>query len=303
MLHRPLKPVISRQIRKPILAATSTRCFSDWRRNLTDKFNQFMSMTPDGFATKYGYTPPGAALAQLLAKLFQKVGGSMIPPHNTICNCGADLGLNLPRVDLVTKIPEIKHLSREWRMQVYGASLYYHLATTSGERRVGNAPDMITGKDVLEIGCTRGGGARYLAEVLEPKRYVAIDSDEKMIEECKAIHKEAPANLEFQVADVMKLQDTFPAESFDFVVCVQTLSLLPNVREFLVEVARVLRPGGRLLLADAFNRRELRTLLDAADELEFFLDAQADLSAAVYAVGICQVPSGVSYYRIVARKI
>lgn len=58
----------------------------------------------------------------------------------------------------------------------------------------------------------------------------------------------SPSAVELQVADAMALP--FTDASFDTVVSTFTLCSVPDVRIALTEMARVLRPGGRLLLAD-----------------------------------------------------
>ena len=59
----------------------------------------------------------------------------------------------------------------------------------------------------------------------------------------------------------------FPAESFDTVVITFALCCIPNERAALVEALRVLRPGGRLLLADHVSASfwPLRALQHAVD--------------------------------------
>lgn len=59
----------------------------------------------------------------------------------------------------------------------------------------------------------------------------------------------------------------FPAESFDTVVSTFAMCCIPNERAALVEALRVLRPGGRLLLADHIGASfwPLRALQHAVD--------------------------------------
>ena len=46
-------------------------------------------------------------------------------------------------------------------------------------------PELLRGKDVLEVGCMRGGGARYLMEAAEPRRLLAVDNVQEHIESCR----------------------------------------------------------------------------------------------------------------------
>src|SRR6266545_476243 len=54
--------------------------------------------------------------------------------------------------------------------------------------------------------------------------------------------------LDLQEGDAQAL--AFPDNSFDTVVCTFSLCAIPDDRQAVAEMRRVLRPGGRLLLAD-----------------------------------------------------
>merc|ERR1719401_850363 len=114
---------------------------------------------------------------------------------------------------------------------MYGASLYWHLASTLGGF---GDPDALRGKDILEVACMRGGGARYLAEVAGPRRYVATDNVEEHVELCRRCHSEWPG-LSFEVAEAMDLARAFPeGASFDVVLCIQAAAQFADVRSFVV---------------------------------------------------------------------
>jgi len=185
---------------------------------------------------------------------------------------------------------------------MYGAALYWHMGTTPGEKASEMDPEMMKGKDVLEVACFRGGGSRYLAEVAGTQRYVATDNVQEHIDICKRLHSDYPG-LMFELADALELQDRYPGETFDFVLCIQAAAQFSDLRAFVRGSWHVLRPGGRLLIADALTRDNLKSILDALDEVGFVMDANTDLSRAVHAVGLCEVLKGVSYLRIVARKV
>lgn len=107
--------------------------------------------------------------------------------------------------------------------------------------------------DVLEVGCGRGGGARFLAERFRPRTYVATDAARLLV----AAQQRAannPAGLSFRRARADHLP--FPADSFDLCLSVEAVHPLPDKPAFLAEAARVVRPGGQLRVADFFYTRE-----------------------------------------------
>ena len=111
--------------------------------------------------------------------------------------------------------------------------------------RVAEAGDL-TGKDVLEIGCGRGGGTAFVFERFRPRMMTAVDLAPSAIARCCSTH--ARPGLTFVVGDAEALP--FPDASFDAVLSVESSHCYPSVPQFLGEVSRVLRPGGVLLLAD-----------------------------------------------------
>jgi len=267
-------------------------------------------LRPQSGGASSGREPaPGAAESQLSAALlwsrfvqwsYRTFGGFLFPKKTDICNCGADWGSPIPRPELVAR-EDIEYGSREWRMQMFGAALYWHVATFPGERTSGADPDLLRGADVLEVGCMRGGGARYLVELTGPCRYLATDSVQEHVDTCRKLHPNVPA-LEFDRVDALQLAETLPQESFDFVICVQAAAAFGDLRRFVLGAERVLRPGGRLLLCDGLSRQQLEAVFSGMSKAGLVQDACTDMSRAVHAAGLCRIPHGVSYTRIVARK-
>ena len=111
--------------------------------------------------------------------------------------------------------------------------------------RVAGAVDL-TGKDVLEVGCGRGGGVSAVMRYLQPRTIVGIDFAERAIAFCRRRHH--IQGLLFGVGDAELLP--LKAGSFDAVVNVESSHAYPSVERFLREAVRVLRPRGYLLFAD-----------------------------------------------------
>jgi ubiquinone/menaquinone biosynthesis C-methylase UbiE len=105
----------------------------------------------------------------------------------------------------------------------------------------------LNGKRVLEVGCGHGGGASYLIRALHPASYTGLDLNPAGIAFCRKRHN--LAGLEFVQGDAENLP--FPDQSFDAVINIESSHLYPRFPRFLTEVARVLRPGGHFLYADA----------------------------------------------------
>ena len=108
----------------------------------------------------------------------------------------------------------------------------------------------IARRDVLELGSGRGGGARYIHRVHQPRRLVALDYAEGIVRWCRT-NFSAPG-LEFVRGDA--LSPHFADESFDVIVAVELTHCIFDKPRFLANAARLLRPGGRLLVADFFYR-------------------------------------------------
>lgn len=118
----------------------------------------------------------------------------------------------------------------------FALQLYHHVATGVA----------LEGKDVLEVGCGRGGGASYIARYLHPRKMVGADIIPSAIRFDQK-HYAAQKNLRFFVADAHKLP--FEDNSFDAIVNIESAQHYKDVSRFLSEVRRVLKPGGYLLIS------------------------------------------------------
>jgi len=126
-------------------------------------------------------------------------------------------------------IPEIydKHL---------GAVLFEPYAADLVNRLKPRGP-----KDVLEVACGTGIVTRALLDGLRPKRLVATDLNQPMVDYARSKVGAAPG-LEWRQADASALP--FPDASFDAVVCQFGVMFVPDKLAAMKEARRVLRPGG-----------------------------------------------------------
>jgi 2-polyprenyl-3-methyl-5-hydroxy-6-metoxy-1,4-benzoquinol methylase len=107
----------------------------------------------------------------------------------------------------------------------------------------------VAGRCVMEIGCGRGGLSCWLAANAPspPQRMVAIDFAESAIAKaCESAKQRRLLGIDWQVGDIQTI--SHPAESFDTVISCETIEHVPDPRRAVDELARVLKPGGRLLV-------------------------------------------------------
>jgi len=101
--------------------------------------------------------------------------------------------------------------------------------------------------NVLEIGCGQGAGARIIYDLFSPQRYVGIDLDPRMIRRARSKARTLQ-NATFVEGDVSSLE--FPAASFDLVVDFGIVHHIPNWKDALAEVHRILKVHGEFLFED-----------------------------------------------------
>src|SRR5436190_21829704 len=110
----------------------------------------------------------------------------------------------------------------------------------------------LQGKDVLEIGCGTGVHARLLAEA--GARLSAVDLTPTAVELTRRRLELHGLEADVREADAESLP--FPDESFDFVWSLGVIHHSQDTRRVVEELARVLRPGGRLGLM-VYNRSSI----------------------------------------------
>ncbi len=108
------------------------------------------------------------------------------------------------------------------------------------------------GETVLDVGCGTGTLALVAKErVGITGRVYGLDPSRQMIAYARRKAAGRSLSVDFQLGVVEHL--AFPDRSFDVVLCTWMIHHLPtdDKRQGLAEMARVLKPGGRLLLVDS----------------------------------------------------
>jgi ubiquinone/menaquinone biosynthesis C-methylase UbiE len=123
----------------------------------------------------------------------------------------------------------------------------------------------------LEVGCGNGDLAARVVDGMDPARYVATDLDPDQIAAAsrhlaRRYPRGIPAPLELQEANMLELP--FPANCFDLVLAYTVLHHasathrdFSQVPRALVEIDRVLRPGGNLVYEEFLHKEKIRAWL------------------------------------------
>ncbi|MDX6534168.1 MAG: arsenite methyltransferase [Gaiellales bacterium] len=111
------------------------------------------------------------------------------------------------------------------------------------------------GEAVLDVGCGAGMDSLIAAQMVGPGGSVTgIDMTPQMVAKARASAAEmGMATVEIIEGSAEKLP--FPAATFDVVISNGVIDLIPDKDAVFSEIARVLRPGARIQLADITIQR------------------------------------------------
>ncbi len=115
------------------------------------------------------------------------------------------------------------------------------------ERQVG----ALTGKTLLDIGC--GGGLLAEAIARRGARVTAIDAGEAALEVARLHLHESGLDIDYRLATAEEFAAGH-ADRYDVVTCLELLEHVPDPASVIAAAARLLKPGGRLILS-TINRK------------------------------------------------
>jgi SAM-dependent methyltransferase len=101
-------------------------------------------------------------------------------------------------------------------------------------------------RDVLEVGCGRGGGCWYVSRYYRPRSVTGVDLSKRAVALCSERYSDT--RLCFRQGDAEAMP--FANRSFDVVLNVETSHCCISMQELTSEVFRVLRNSGYYLFAD-----------------------------------------------------
>ncbi len=108
----------------------------------------------------------------------------------------------------------------------------------------------LAGKRVLDVGC--GDGAYSIAAAERGAMVTGVDTSTDMLAAARRRADMAGVRVELRVGEATKL--LFDKNTFDVVLAVTVLCFVPDADLAVAEMARVLAPGGRLVLGELGRR-------------------------------------------------
>ncbi len=148
---------------------------------------------------------------------------------------------------------ESENASRPQATYSYGHSavvVQVHRQRSAASEAAFFLPHLRPGMRLLDVGCGPGSITAGLAEVVAPGEVVGVDLSAEVLAEAGRLAAERRlTNLRFEAASVYDLP--FPAASFDAVFAHTLLEHVHDPAAALLEMRRVLRPGGVVGVRDA----------------------------------------------------
>ena len=106
--------------------------------------------------------------------------------------------------------------------------------------------DVKDGSYILDICCRTGNGTLFFGSRKKKSKFMCIDPSTLMLSIAeKRLKKE---KINFQIKKMDSLVLPFKENTFDYILCFETLEHMPNTLTFLSELNRVLKKKGRLVL-------------------------------------------------------
>jgi ubiquinone/menaquinone biosynthesis C-methylase UbiE len=141
-----------------------------------------------------------------------------------------------------------------------------------------------TGNTILEVGCGRGAGAKLIHSVFKPSQLHILDLDIEMMHKAKKYLSSMPiSSLNLLVGDSIELP--FKAGCLDALFGFGFLHHVPDWRQALLEIARVLKPGGVYYMEELYpslyqNAITKRILLHPEHDRFTSMDLRAEMDVA-----------------------
>lgn len=102
------------------------------------------------------------------------------------------------------------------------------------------------GKKMLEIGCGNGIGTCLINETFQPAEFTATEYDERLVKIARM--KIRRADIRVEAGDATALR--FRNDEYDVVIGLSVIHHIPNWRDCVNELHRIISPGGLLVIKE-----------------------------------------------------
>lgn len=102
------------------------------------------------------------------------------------------------------------------------------------------------GKKILEIGCGNGVGSLLIQEYFKPDEFVATEFDPQLVEIAKIKNRGTKIITEEGNATALRFRDS----EFDAVIGLSVIHHIPNWRDCIDEMRRIIKPDGLLIIKE-----------------------------------------------------
>jgi cyclopropane fatty-acyl-phospholipid synthase-like methyltransferase len=132
----------------------------------------------------------------------------------------------------------------------------FHEALLNINKVLAEIAEIKEGENILDAGCGVGGSSLWLA--MEKNCTVkGISLNTRQIGKANASAKEFDMHEKVSFEQKDYTNTFYAANSFDVVWAIESVCYADDKSDFLKEANRVLKPGGRLIIADFFKKKDL----------------------------------------------
>ena len=122
---------------------------------------------------------------------------------------------------------------------------------------------------ILDVGCGFGGSSRMLARRFPEAEVLGVTLSPAQVRRGKELAAEQGlTNVDFVVQDALKLSEAFEGGEFDLVWACESGEHMPDKQLYVEEMARMLAPGGNLVVACWCQREETAAAPFSEEERE-----------------------------------
>jgi cyclopropane fatty-acyl-phospholipid synthase-like methyltransferase len=132
----------------------------------------------------------------------------------------------------------------------------FHEALLNINKVLAEIAEIKEGENILDAGCGVGGSSLWLAKE-KNCTVTGISLNKRQIDKANALAKEIGVHEKVLFEQKDYTNTFYPANSFDVVWAIESVCYADDKSDFLNEANRVLKPGGRLIIADFFKREYL----------------------------------------------